>query len=151
MTTRERIDQDYARQAKARNAAAVSTLRLLRTALKYVEIEKMKPLEETDVIDVVAKEVKKLNDAIESYRAGKRDDLVRRAEEEMIILKAYLPEQLDDAALKKLIADKVAAVGATTIKDLGKVMSEVTKETKGRADGAKVSVMVKAVLSGGGT
>jgi hypothetical protein len=151
MTTRERIDQDYAREAKARNAAAVSTLRLLRTALKYVEIEKMKPLEETDVIDVVSKEVKKLNDAIESYRTGKRDDLVEQAEAEMATLKAYLPEQLDDAVLNKLIADKIAAVGATTIKDLGKVMSEVTKETKGRADGAKVSAMVKALLSGGGT
>jgi uncharacterized protein len=151
MTTRERIDQDYAREAKARNAAAVSTLRLLRAALKNAEIDKMKPLEEADVIDIISREVKKLADAIESYKAGNRGDLVGQAEAEMAFLKTYLPAQLDEAVLKELIAAKIAAVGATTIKDLGKVMSEVTKETKGRADGAKVSAMVKAALASGGT
>lgn len=151
MTTRERIDQDYAREAKARNAAAVSTLRLLRAALKNAEIDKMKPLEEADVIDVISREVKKLADAIESYKSGNRGDLVAQAEGETAFLRAYLPAQLDEAALKDLIAAKIAAVGATTIKDLGKVMSEVTKETKGRADGAKVSAMVKAALGSGGT
>ena len=153
MTTRERIDADYSQAAKARNASVVSTLRLLRTALKYAEIEKMKPLTEEEVIDVIGREAKKLKDAIDSYAAGQRQDLVQSTEEEMTTLKQYLPAQLDDEALKKIIADKIAALGAATIRDLGRVMGEVSKETKGRADGSKVSALVKAALAGppGGT
>lgn len=147
MTTRERIDSDCAREAKARNAAAVSTLRLLRAALKNAEIEKMKSLEESEVIDIVAKEVKKLTDALESYRAGNRPDLAEQAASEVALLRSYLPEQLDDQALRELIAERIAAVGAVTVKDFGKVMSEVSKATKGRADGARVSALVKATLS----
>ncbi len=149
MTTRERIDSDYAREAKARNAAAVSTLRLIRAALKNAEIEKMKPLEEADIIDVIGKEVKKLVDAIESYRSGNRPDLAVQAESEAAFLRHYLPEQLTEEALKQLIAAKIAALGATTVKDFGRVMSEVSKETKGRADGGKVSALVKTALAGG--
>ena len=149
MTTRERIDNDCAREAKARNAAAVSTLRLLRAALKNAEIDKMKPLEESDVVDIVSREVKKLNDAIESYRAGGRQDLADQAATEVTLLRSYLPEQLDDDALRKLIAAKIAATGAATVKDFGRVMGEVSKETKGRADGAKVSGLVKAALAAG--
>lgn len=151
MTIRDRIDSDYTREVKARNAAAVSALRMLRTALKYAEIEKMKPLEDADVVDVVAKEVKKLNDAMESYRTGGRADLVEKTEAELSVFKTYLPEPLGDDDLKRLISEKIAAAGAVTIKDFGRIMSEVTKVTKGRADGAKVSAMVKTALSGGGT
>jgi len=149
MTTRERIDNDYAREAKARNAAAVSTLRLLRAALKNAEIEKMKPLEEADVIEIIGREVKKLVDALDSYRAGNRPDLAAQAESEAALMRAYLPAQLGEADLKKIIADKIAALGAATVKDFGKVMSEVSKETKGRAEGGKVSALVKAALTGG--
>jgi len=149
MTTRERIDSDYAREAKARNAAAVSTLRLLRAALKNAEIEKRRPLEEAEVVDIIGKEVKKLVDALESYRAGNRSDLAAQAESEAAFLRTYLPEQLTEEALKKLVAAKIAALGATTVKDLGRVMAEVSKETKGRADGGRVSALVKAALAGG--
>ncbi len=149
MTTRERIDSDYAREAKARNAAAVSTLRLLRAALKNAEIEKMKPLEEADVVEVIGREVKKLVDALDSYRAGNRADLAAQAETEAAFMRGYLPEQLTEEALKKIVAEKIAALGATTVKDFGRVMSEVSKATKGRADGGKVSALVKAGLAGG--
>ena len=149
MTTRERIDSDYAREAKARNAAAVSTLRLLRAALKNAEIEKMKPLEEAEVVDIIGKEVKKLVDALDSYRAGNRQDLAAQAESEAAFMRGYLPEQLSEEALKKLVAAKIAALGAATVKDFGRVMSEVSKETKGRADGGRVSALVKAALAGG--
>jgi len=124
-------------------------LRLIRAALKYVEIEKMKPLTEEETIEVISKEVKKIKDAADSYAAGAREDLVKKAEEEMAFMKRYLPEQLDDEALKKIISEKITALGAATVKDLGRVMGEVSKETKGRADGSRVSALVKAALSGG--
>jgi len=147
MTTKERIDSDYAHAAKAREAARVSILRLLRTALKYAEIEKMKPLAEEDVIEVTGREVKKLKDAVASYAAGKREDLVSKTEAEIRVLEAYLPAQLDDAALKEIVRTKIAALGAVTAKDFGRVMSEVMKEAKGRADGSKVGAAVKEALA----
>ncbi|MFA6603614.1 MAG: GatB/YqeY domain-containing protein [Patescibacteria group bacterium] len=147
MTTRERIDADCSEAAKARQADKLSTLRLLRAALKYVEIEKMKPLAEEDVIEVVGRELKKLRDALESYVAGKRADLAAKAEAEMAILQAYLPEQLGDEALKELVRQKIAVIGTVTAKDFGRVMSEVMKEAKGKADGTKVSAAVKEIIA----
>lgn len=147
MTTRERIEQDLTKELKARNASAVSTLRMLRAALKYAEIEKMKPLEETDVIDVVGKEVKKLKDGLESYQSGGREDLAAQARQEIELLKAYLPEQLDDDGLKAIVRQKMASMGPLTDKDFGRLMKEVMEEAKGRAEGGKVSKAVKDALA----
>jgi len=148
MTTKEKIDNDYVVAAKARDAFAVSVLRQLRAALKNAEIDKRKTLEEADVIEAIGREVKKLRDALESYRAGNREDLIKQAEAEMLFLEKYLPQQLTDDELNAVIREKVAAIGATTAKDFGRVMAEVSKATKGRADGAKVSAAVKQILSG---
>ncbi|MDD5251694.1 MAG: GatB/YqeY domain-containing protein [Patescibacteria group bacterium] len=148
MTTRERIDSDYVQSAKARDAFAVSVLRQMRAALKSAEIDKMKPLEEADVIETLGREAKKIRDAVESYRAGQRQDLVDQAEKEIAFIERYLPEQLSDEELAAIAEAKVAALAPVTAKDFGRVMAEVMKEAKGRADGAKVSAAVKKVLSG---
>ncbi len=147
MTIRERIEQDFTKELKARNASAVSTLRMLRAALKNAEIEKMKPLEEPEVLDVIGREVKKLRDGLESFVAGNREDLAAAARAEIALLQAYLPEQLDDAGLKSIVDQKLAAMGPLTDKDFGKLMAEVMKETKGRAEGNKVSKLVKEALA----
>jgi uncharacterized protein YqeY len=148
MTIRERIEQDFIREFKAKNEAAVSTLRMLRAAIKNAEIEKMKPLEESDIMDVLGKEVKKLKDSLEAFSAGGRADLADKAKAEIALLEAYLPAQLDDDALRAIVKERAASVGAAGPKDFGKVMSEVMKEAKGRAEGSKVSAMVKEVLAG---
>lgn len=150
MTIRERIDGDYVAAVKSKDAAAVSTLRLLRAALKNAQIEKLKPLEEADVIDVASREIKKLKDGLESYVAGQREDLASQARAEIELVGRYLPAALGDDELGQLIKNKIAELGATSEKDFGRVMGAVSKETKGRADGAKVSALVKAALAGGG-
>jgi uncharacterized protein YqeY len=147
MTTRERIENDFTKEFKARNASAVSTLRMLRAALKNVEIEKMKPLEEAEVVDVIGREVKKLRDGVESFVAGGREDLAGSARQEIALLETYLPAQLDDAGLRELVGAKAAAMGPLTEKDFGRLMKEVMKEVAGRADGQKVGAAVKAVLA----
>ncbi|HTM68703.1 MAG TPA: GatB/YqeY domain-containing protein [Candidatus Binatia bacterium] len=147
MTTRERIEQDFTKELKARNASAVSTLRMLRAALKNAEIEKMRPLEEAEVIDVIGKEAKKLKDGLDSYVAGGREDLAAQARQELELLKAYLPEQLDDEGLKAIVRQKMAAMGPLTDKDFGRLMKEVMEEAKGRAEGGKVSKAVKEALA----
>lgn len=148
MTLKERIDDDFKREFKAGNAAAVSTLRLLKAALKNAEIDKMKPLEESEVSGVIVKEVKKLRDGLDSFIAGKRDDLAESAKKEIALLEAYLPKQMGDGELKALIEKTVAALGQVTQKDFGKVMSTVMKESGGAADGSRVSALVKEVLAG---
>ncbi len=151
MTTREKLEVDYAREAKARNAFAVSVLRMLRAALKNAEIDKMKPLTEEDAVGVIGREAKKLKDSVADFAAGGRQDLVKQTEAELAFMQQYLPAAIGDDELRKLINDKIAAFGQPTMKDFGRIMGEVTKETKGRADGAKVSAMVKEALAGGST
>lgn len=147
MTTRERIEQDFTKEFKARNASAVSTLRMLRAALKNAEIEKMKPLEEADVIEAIGREVKKLRDGLESFVAGGRADMAEAVKAEIALLQAYLPEQLDDAALATIVKAKMEALGPLTDKDFGRLMNEVMKEAKGRAEGTKVSKAVKDAMA----
>jgi uncharacterized protein YqeY len=147
MNTRERIDNDFAKEFKARNASATSTLRMLRATLKNAEIEKMKPLEEEEVVELVGREVKKLKDAMESFKAGGRQDLIAQTDAELSVLGAYLPAQLDDDALRAIVKEKVAAAGAVTAKDFGKIMAEVMKDAKGRAEGSKVGQLVKEALA----
>jgi uncharacterized protein len=147
MTTRERIEQDFTKEFKARNASAVSTLRMLRAALKNVEIEKMKPLEEADVMDVIGREVKKLKDGLESFVAGGRADMAEGVKAEIALLQAYMPEQLDDDALATIVKAKMEALGPLTEKDFGRLMNEVMKEAKGRAEGTKVSKAVKDAMA----
>lgn len=147
MTTRERIEQDLTRELKARNASAVSTLRMLRAALKYAEIEKMKPLDEADVLDVLGREVKKLRDGLDSFVAGGREDLAEPARQEIALLVTYLPAQLDDEGLKAIVQQKLQAMGPITDKDFGRLMAEVMKEAKGKAEGARVSKAVKDALA----
>lgn len=147
MTTRERIEQDLTRELKARNASAVSTLRMLRAALKYAEIEKRKPLDEADVLDVLGREVKKLRDGLDSFVAGGREDLAEPARQEIALLVTYLPAQLDDEGLKAIVQQKLQAMGPITDKDFGRLMAEVMKEAKGKAEGARVSKAVKDALA----
>lgn len=149
MTVRERIDGDCLREVKAQNAPAVSTLRMLRAALKNAEIDKSDhKLTEEDVIEVIGREVKKLKDSLEPFRAGGREDLASKTEAEIALLSSYLPQQLTDEELEKIVRAKIAVLGQATMKDFGRIMGEVARETKGRAEGSKVSALVKTILSG---
>ncbi|KPJ85031.1 hypothetical protein AMJ57_04650 [Parcubacteria bacterium SG8_24] len=150
MTTKEKIEQDYVREVKARNESAVSMLRMIRAALKNAEIEKRSPLEEEDVIAVLNQEMKKLNDSLDSFTQAGRQDLVAKTGGEREILKAYLPDQMDDDELDELIRRTVEEAGEVTEKDFGRLMGMVMKQAKNRADGTKVSAMLKKMLAGDG-
>lgn len=111
----------------------------------------MKPLEEAEVVDVIGREVKKLRDGLESYVAGGREDLAAQAKTELALIQEYLPAQLDDEGLREIIRMKMESSGPFTQKDFGRLMKEVMEEAKGRADGGKVSAMVKEALAGAKT
>lgn len=149
MTTRERISNDLTAAVKGREASVVSTLRMLLSALKNADIEKGGALEEEEVIEVVGKEVKKLRDSIESFEKGGRQDLADSVRSEIELMSKYLPEPLTEDELRAVVSEKMSSMGDLSPQDFGRLMSEVMKEVKGRAEGGQVSALVKEALAGG--
>lgn len=146
MSIQEQINADLKEAMKAKEAVRLDVVRMMKTALKNFEIEKMKELTDADALEVLGREVKKLKDAVEQFRAGGRADLVEKTEQEMKIIAAYLPAAMTEDEIKAIITAKVAAAENVTAKDFGRIMKEVSAETKGRADGGTVSRLVKEVL-----
>jgi uncharacterized protein YqeY len=148
MTIVERLDQDLKESLRARDALRTSTIRLVRAAIKNLEIEQRRPLSDDDAMRVVQHEVKRRREAIEGFQRGGRDDLVQKEQLELAILLGYVPAPLDDAALRKVIADVKTEVGATTEREFGKVMGAVMRRVAGRADGKVVEGLVREALRG---
>jgi uncharacterized protein len=142
----DRIDADLKHALKNKDVARVSTLRFLKSALQNLSIEKRKPLEEEDIISVIKKQVKQRKDSIESFKSGNRLDLVEKEEHELAILKNYIPEEIDNSNLVCIIKDAISHAGASSQADLGSVMKIVMAAVKGRADGNRVSSLVKEEL-----
>lgn len=124
-----------------------SSITMLRAAIKQVEVDERIELDDDAVIDIIAKQIKQKNNAIEEFRKGERQDLVDMTQEEIKILMAYMPEQLSEEAISVIVQDAIAKTGATNMKDMGKVMGIVTNATKGKADGKIVADLVKKALS----
>jgi uncharacterized protein YqeY len=120
---------------------------MLKSAIKYREIELMKPLDDAGVLAVVAGEIKRRRDSVEQYRAGKREDLATKEEREIAALQGYLPQQLAPEELEAKVAQAIAATGAKGAKDMGAVMKALMPEVQGRADGKVVSELVKRKLA----
>jgi uncharacterized protein len=148
MTLRERVTEDVKAAMKAREAERLGTLRLLTAAMKQREVDERLTLDDAGVIGVIEKMLKQRRDSVAQYEQAGRQDLADVEKREMAILHSYLPQQLTDAELGAIVADAVAAAGATGPSDMGKVMAVVKPKIAGRADMGKVSAMVKARLAG---
>jgi uncharacterized protein YqeY len=148
MGLRERLDEDLKAAMRAKDQLRLDTIRGLKSAIKYREIEVMKTLEDAEVLGVVASEIKRRRDSVEQYRAGNRQDLVDKEEAEIALLQGYLPAQLGEAELRAKVDEVVKRVGATGMKDMGAVMKALLPEVQGRAEGKVVSDLVKSRLSG---
>ena len=148
MGLKERLDQDLKTAMREKAQLRLDTIRMLKSAIKYREIELMKPLDDAGVEGVVAGEIKRRRDSVEQYKAGNRQDLADKESAEIAILQAYLPQQLTEAELRAKIDEAVKKVGAQGPKDMGAVMKALLPEVQGRAEGKLVSELVKARLSG---
>ncbi len=115
--------------------------------LSEEELSEKASLADQETIEIISSEMKKRRESIEGYKKGNREDLAKQEEIEMEILKSYLPEQLSDEELEKIIKEAVESAGAETLKDMGKVMAEVMPKVKGKAEGQRVSSAVKEILS----
>ena len=150
---------------KAGDQFLVGTLRMLLASITTKEKDKrykiskehsdfaedklIKESELTDeqIIDVISSEIKKRKDAIVLYEQGKRPELAEREQKEIEILRKYLPEQLSDEELRKLVAESIAKVGAKEMKDMGAIMKDLNPKIKGKADGGEISKIVKELLA----
>ena len=148
MSLKDRITEDMKAAMRAKDAPRLSVVRMLKSAIKYREIEVMKTLDDDGVQAVIATEIKRRRDSVEQYKAGNRQDLADKEDAEIVILQAYLPQQLTEAELRAKVDEAVARTGATGMRDMGAVMKALLPEVQGRADGKAVSEMVKARLSG---
>jgi uncharacterized protein YqeY len=146
MTLREIINQDVKDAMKARETKKRDALRLLTSAFKQIEVDERKELSDDDVIKIIQTQVKRRNDSASQFKDAAREDLMQIELDEIAIYAPYLPAQLSDEELESALKDIIAKVGATTMKDMGKVMGMASKELAGKADGKRINECVKALL-----
>ncbi len=142
-----RIQDDVKQAMKAGNKPRLAALRLITAAIKQVEVDSRKEMADGDVIAVLDKMCKQRRESIEQYKKAERQDLLDIEEKELAIITEYLPQQLTAAEIEELITAAISDTGASSIKDMGKVMGIIKPKTQGRADMGKLSGLVKAKLS----
>jgi uncharacterized protein len=147
MALKDQLEADLKAAMKDRDALKTSVVRMLKSAVKYREIEVMKALDDAGVQGVIASEIKRRRDSVEQYRAGNRADLADKEEAEIAILQRYQPQQLSAAELAAKVDEVIARVGAKGPKDMGAVMKALLPEVQGRAEGKAVSDLVKQRLA----
>ena len=146
MSLMEKLTADMKEAMKQGEKERLSVIRLVRGAVRQAEIDGKKTLSDDEIIGVITKEVKMRRDSIEEFERGGRSDLVEKTQAEIAILMPYLPAQLSPDEVQQLVETAVAEVGATTAKDMGKVMGALMPKLKGRADGKLVNQIVRACL-----
>ena len=148
MSLKEQLMQDMKVAMKAKQAERLGTIRQLRSAIKNKEIELRHDLDDEAILGVIGTAVKQRREAAQMYNDNNRLELAAKEETEMAILQEYLPAQLSEADVREIVIAVIAESGATSIKDMGKVMPQVMGKTKGSADGKLVNQLVRELLAG---
>jgi len=147
VSLRERIQSDIAVAMRGGDGLRRDVLRMVTSAAYNVEKRQGHPLADDEFLGVLSREVKTRRESVEAFRSGGREDLVSKEEAEIAILGEYLPQALTEAEIADLVREGIAATGATTARDMGKVMGWLAPRTRGRADGKRVSQLVVQALA----
>jgi uncharacterized protein YqeY len=147
MSLISQIDNDMKEAMKAQDAGRLSTVRMLKSALKNTEISLGHELNDAEALSVLEKQAKQRRDSIDQYKAGGRTDLADIEASELTIIETYLPEKLDEKVLREFVDEAISEAGATNISDMGKVIKLVMERAAGAADGKLVSEEVRKRLS----
>ncbi|SRR5258708_4850376 len=145
----DKLQQDLKQAQLSKDETKVSTLRMLLSELNYARIQKGEELEEKEIITVVQKELKKRKEGAEGFRKGDKEEQALKEEAEAQVLTAYLPAQISDEELTKVVEESITNIGASSLQDMGKVMSLVMAKVGQGADGGRVSSLVKEKLQHG--
>ncbi len=146
MSLKEQLTADLKRSMKDKDTIAKSAITLVRAAILQVEKDERRELSEDDILGIVSKQVKQRKDALIDFQKANRQDLIDQTKREIEVLTNYLPQQLSEEELKVIVLDAIKEVGATSMKDMGKIMGIVMPKMKGRADGGMVNKIVKENL-----
>ena len=147
MTLKERIKNDMKDAMRAKDTAKRDTLRNINAAIKQIEVDERRELSDADVEGILMKYGKQREDAMAQFKDAGRDDLVAKEEAELELVKSYLPEPMDDAELEETLKSIIAETGAESMKDMGRVMGKAKEVIGSRADGGRISQVVKRLLS----
>jgi uncharacterized protein len=148
MSLKERITDDMKAAMRSGEKERLGVIRMITAAIKQREVDERISLDDTQVLSVLEKMLKQRKESLVQFQAGNRQDLVDKEAAEITLLQGYLPSQLSDPEIDALIKDAIAATGAASIKDMGKVMGLIKGKAQGRADMAAVGAKIKAKLGG---
>ena len=148
MSLKERITDDMKAAMRSGEKERLGVIRMITAAIKQREVDERITLDETQVLSVLEKMIKQRKESLVQFQAGNRQDLVDKESAEITLLQGYLPSQLSDTEVDGLISDAIAASGAASIKDMGKVMGVIKQKAQGRADMGAVGAKIKAKLGG---
>jgi len=141
-----KLMEDLKDAMRSKDTLRKNTITMLRSQIKQVEVDSRMEVSENDIIDIIQKQIKQKKAALEEFEKAEREDLITEVHGEIEILMGYLPRQLTREELKVLVEDKVKALDATSMKDMGRVMQALKDETAGKADGKTLSNLVKEIL-----
>lgn len=147
MSIKSQLMNDLKLAMKEKNLIKKSTVIMLRAEIKQIEVDTREELEDSKVIEIIQRQIKQKKAAYEEFKKAERQDLMDETQSEIDILSEYLPEQLTVEELRQIVSDTIDELEATTMRDMGKVMSAVKEKTAGRADGKTLSSIVKESLS----
>jgi len=141
-----KIQEDLKAAVKSQDKVRVSTLRMVLSALKNAELDEREELSDEKELAVISSYARRIKESIEEFRKAERSDLVTREEAELTIVMSYLPEQMNDDEIRREVMNVISDVGASTPRDMGRVMGEMMKRCKGKVDGAAVNRIVSELL-----
>lgn len=146
MSLKEKLQEDLKSSMKNKDTIRKSVVTLIRAAIKQYEVDNRVELADDAIIDIISKQLKQRKDSLAEFEKANRDDLVEETKSEIQVLEGYLPQQLSEDELEKIVIETIAEVGATSMKDMGKIMATIKPKTAGRADGRKINELVKKNL-----
>ncbi|MEA2029012.1 MAG: GatB/YqeY domain-containing protein [Campylobacterota bacterium] len=147
MSLKEQLKNDMKEAMRAKEIVKRDTIRAINTMIKQIEVDERKELSDQDIVVLMQKAVKQRNEAIEQYKAGSREDLVEKEQGQIDVIAQYLPKQLSDEELESTMRKIIESLGATSMKDMGKVMGTAKAKIGESADGKRINEMVKKILS----
>ena len=150
MTLKERLEEDIRNAMRSRDQERLESLRFLKSKIQLTEKNQLKELDEPGVVEVLSKQAKERRESIQMFQAGNRPDLVAKETAALAVVEEYLPPQMGDEELSKIIAEVIQQVGAASERDKGQVMGKVMPQVKGRADGAQVNALLTELLKKAG-
>lgn len=146
MSLKDKLMEDLKDSMRNKDVIKKNTITMIRAAIKQKEVDDRSEKTEEDIIDIISKQLKEKRGAIEDFKKGNRQDLVDLTEKEIDILLEYLPKQLSEEELEKIVAEAIKETNATSMKDIGMIMKTVMPKVKGRADGNMVNNIIKKIL-----